>query len=97
LQGDWSSDVCSSDLYVQSDNPSDVVRRLAMDAAGLRVERVQHDSAVVYRVAGEVDTLTAPHLDLALTDTPWTGSRMVLDMTEVRSEEGRVGKEGWVW
>ena len=68
---------------MQSENPGNVVR-LAMDAAGLRVDRVEHDSALVYRVAGEVDTLTAPHLDLALNDPPTTTvSRMVLDMTEV--------------
>lgn len=68
---------------MQSDNPGNVVR-LAMDAAGLRVDRVEHDSALVYRVAGEVDTLTAPHLDLALADPPATAvSRVVLDMTEV--------------
>jgi anti-sigma B factor antagonist len=68
---------------VQSDNPGNVVR-LATAADGLRVDRVEHDSALVYRVAGEVDTLTAPHLDLALTDPPATAvSRVVLDLTEV--------------
>jgi anti-anti-sigma factor len=68
---------------VQSDNPGNVVR-LAMDAVGLRVDRLERDSAVVFRVAGEVDTRTAPHLDLALTDTPTTGAaRVVLDLTEV--------------
>lgn len=68
---------------MQSDNPGNVVR-LAMDAGGLRVDRVEHGSALVYRVAGEVDTLTAPHLDLALTDPPANAvSRVVLDLTEV--------------
>lgn len=71
---------------MQSDNPGNVVR-LATAADGLRVDRVEHDSALVYRVAGEVDTLTAPHLDLALTDPPATAvrrvSRVVLDLTEV--------------
>lgn len=52
----------------------------------LRVDRVKHDSALVYRVAGEVDTLTAPELDAALTrsyDSPGSVTRVVLDLTEV--------------
>lgn len=83
---------------MQSDNPGNVVR-LAMDAGGLRVDRVEHDSAVVYRVAGELDTLTAPHLDLAISDGdqhadehagehpgrhPAGVSRVILDLTEVQ-------------
>ncbi|HEX4723275.1 MAG TPA: STAS domain-containing protein [Pseudonocardiaceae bacterium] len=60
--------------------------RQTMDADGLRVERVAHGSVVVYRVTGEVDTLTAPHLDLAITDADEdsTGvSHVVLDLTDV--------------
>ena len=52
----------------------------------LRVDRVEHESALVYRVAGEVDTLTAPGLDAALAgsyDTLGSVTRVVLDLTEV--------------
>lgn len=60
--------------------------RPTMDADGLRVDRVVHGPVVVYQVTGEVDTLTAPHLDLAMTgtDDESTGvSHVVLDLTEV--------------
>ena len=59
--------------------------RPTMDADGLRVDRAEHGSVLVYRVAGEIDSLTAPHLDLALSgdeDTNGT-TRVVLDLTEV--------------
>lgn len=52
----------------------------------LRVDRVERDSALVYRVAGEVDTLTAPDLDAAVAgsyDTPGAVTRVVLDLSEV--------------
>jgi anti-sigma B factor antagonist len=71
-------------LHVPFDNGGSA--RPTMDADGLRVERVAYGSVVVYRVTGEVDTLTAPHLDLAMTgaDEETTGvSHVVLDLTAV--------------
>ena len=58
----------------------------AADTPDLKVTRVDHDSALVFHVAGEVDTLTAPELDAALTggyDSPGPVTRVVLDLTEV--------------
>jgi anti-anti-sigma factor len=69
--------------------------RPTMDADGLRVDRAEHvgrvvgdkhSSVLVYRVTGEIDTLTAPYLDLALTsaDEESTAiSQVVLDLTDV--------------
>jgi anti-sigma B factor antagonist len=57
-----------------------------VDADGLRVDRVEHGSVVVYQVSGEIDTLTAPHLDRALTSTDDRGSgvsHVVLDLSAV--------------
>lgn len=56
------------------------------DGGELRVDRTEQDSALVYRVSGEVDTLTAPELDRALGgiyDSAQPVSHVVLDLTEV--------------
>jgi anti-sigma B factor antagonist len=52
----------------------------------LTIERTDHGSALVYQVSGEVDTLTAPDLDRALSsiyDSPQAVSSVVLDLTNV--------------
>lgn len=56
------------------------------DGGELHVDRTEEDSALVYRVSGEVDTLTAPELDRALGgiyDSATHVSHVVLDLTEV--------------
>lgn len=56
------------------------------DGGELHVDRTQQDSALVYRVSGEVDTLTAPDLDRALGDiydSAGSVSHVVLDLTDV--------------
>ncbi len=58
----------------------------AIDADGLRVDRAERGSAVIYRVAGEIDALTAPLLDRALADAaevPGAVSHVVLDLSDV--------------
>lgn len=55
------------------------------DMPDLRVDRADHGSALVYHVAGEVDTLTAPALDGALAGIYETAetNRVVLDLSDV--------------
>src|SRR5205807_5045279 len=87
LQGDWSSDVCSSDLLVPEPitevfSPSLLVSQAAvLDAAILGAETVAGQPTVVTR--GEA-LLSALDLHPARED----------DEAEGRSEERRVGKEG---
>lgn len=51
---------------------------------GLNVERSDHGKIAVFRVAGEVDVLTAPQLDQAVAEVYGTGmAHVVLDLTEV--------------
>jgi anti-anti-sigma factor len=57
-----------------------------VEADGLRVDRAEHGSVVIYRVAGEIDALTAPVLDQALADAedvPDAVSHVVLDLSDV--------------
>lgn len=66
------------------ENGSDAART-TVAADGLVVDRERRGSALVYRATGEVDTLTAPHLDRALAaDDGAPGvSRVVLDLSDV--------------
>jgi anti-anti-sigma factor len=57
-----------------------------IEADGLRVDRAVHGSVVIYRVAGEIDALTAPLLSQALADAvdvPDAVSHVVLDLSDV--------------
>src|SRR5207248_5599518 len=84
--GDWSSDVCSSDLDADGE-PSQVIR-----SGGMRVRMLGHLTAD-QGAAGLPATLgDAPHdrLDLTRID-PSHGD--VVEEIEGRSEERRVGKE----
>jgi anti-sigma B factor antagonist len=58
---------------------------VAFEADGLRIERTASGPTVVYRVSGEIDTLTAPHLDQAV-ESVYTDdgvTQVVLDLTDV--------------
>jgi anti-sigma B factor antagonist len=60
--------------------------RPPFEADGIRIHRVERGSSRIYQVAGEVDTLTAPHVDHALNevhDGADTVSHVVLDLTDV--------------
>jgi anti-anti-sigma factor len=53
-------------------------------ADGLAVDRTDHGTVAVFRVAGEVDVLTAPTLDRAVAQVYGTKvTHVVLDLTEV--------------
>ncbi|HEY1574247.1 MAG TPA: STAS domain-containing protein [Pseudonocardiaceae bacterium] len=53
-------------------------------ADGLRVERTDNGTIAVFGVSGEVDILTAPHLDRAVAEVYGTGvTHVVLDLTGV--------------
>src|ERR1039457_7067787 len=75
LQGDWSSDVCSSDLYditwtaFCGDNPSEEMRKVFALVTGARdagIERVQSAIAAGYPLCGsEVDDAVRAIIDAA--------------------------------
>src|SRR5205807_2967055 len=96
LQGDWSSDVCSSDLLW---SPSE----LDLDVhAGRQVETHQGIDHFRVRVEDVDDPLVGAHLELftrVLVDERRTDHRLAVDLGRQRdrSEERRVGKEGVTW
>jgi anti-sigma B factor antagonist len=54
------------------------------EADGIRIQRVERGLSVIYEVAGEIDTLTAPHVDSALHEVDGESvAHVVLDLTEV--------------
>lgn len=54
------------------------------DTDGLRVERTDHGTIAVFGVTGEVDILTAPHLDQAVGAVYGSGvTHVVLDLSGV--------------
>jgi anti-sigma B factor antagonist len=57
-----------------------------VEADGLRVDRIDRGSVVIYRVTGEIDMVTAPHLDRAVDGfyaNADSVSHLVLDLTDV--------------
>jgi anti-sigma B factor antagonist len=54
------------------------------EADGIRIQRVDNGRSVIYQVSGEIDTLTAPHVDTALRDLEDTSvDQVILDLTDV--------------
>jgi anti-sigma B factor antagonist len=54
------------------------------EADGIRIRRVDNGRSVIYQVSGEVDTLTAPHVDSALHGLDATSvDQVILDLTDV--------------
>src|SRR3546814_17135909 len=98
---DWSSDVCSSDLHMPARRT--VARRNVL-AGGKARRTVDGDALVVpqdvqasqLQVAGEADRLMvdAFHQAAVAGDHPGAMIDQVVPDHLVRSEEGRVGKEG---
>src|SRR5256885_12028263 len=81
LQGDWSSDVCSSDLLEFSvDHGFAVVRAVVADEQGARLKRIEADAIWIAESPG-----FQPH------SHRWVRSVGVERI--YRSEERRVGKE----
>src|SRR5256885_6169062 len=77
LQGDWSSDVCSSDLYGQASASRD---------PGLLVEfGTREDIATAIETARDAKQIVVTRSALVTTQ--------LLDSFDLRSEERRVGKE----
>src|SRR5205807_4414007 len=87
LQGDWSSDVCSSDLTVTSDS-SNVVVSLGSGSGSLQ-------GTLTRAAVNGVATFTNVRLDATGAKTLHfaDGSLTATDSSS-RSEERRVGKEG---
>jgi anti-sigma B factor antagonist len=54
------------------------------EADGIRIQRVDSGRSVIYQVTGEIDTLTAPHVDKALQElNDASVAHVILDLTEV--------------
>src|SRR5207248_5231860 len=89
--GDWSSDVCSSDLVVRPDDEVMLGVRAMRHVFPQIVERGDLGVVVVtrdgeYRYADLREVVTVRHHALPVGIVGW--------MSEPRSEERRVGKEG---
>jgi anti-sigma B factor antagonist len=54
------------------------------EADGIRIQRVDNGRNVIYRVSGEIDTLTSPHVDSALRGLDvGEVDQVILDLTDV--------------
>src|SRR3546814_11807085 len=89
---DWSSDVCSSDLPVQSVASDHYVLSARLSSFAAYYDQGP-DAAPIIRIAAQVE------LSRSKESEPLAVTRIVLDRSasanSVRSEERRVGKE-WV-